>query len=499
MKAKILQPIGALCLVTVIWGVILVKAQNNVPSDTNQTRVGDHTITGFFQQAELVSSNGEAYDWLGVSVAFNGGIAAVGAHGDDVDGNFNQGAVYVFQLADSVWIQRAMLTASDGSESSYLGQEVIMNENFIVASAANEVYVYDSPAGGWITTTETVEIHPPDDQTGDFGLSMSIQGNVLVIGAPYSTVNGNSAQGAVYVYEYQVGEWVLSAKLTASDGQKEDRFGYVDIDGDTIVVGAGGKDIGGKQNQGKAYIFVEPPTGWITATETAMITASDGEAEDYFGFATSIYSKTIVIGSADDDIGSNFDQGSAYIFTEPTDGWVTTTETAKLIASDGAELDYFGLSVEAGDGIVMIGAPDDEINQNSDQGSVYVFVGNGPSWTEQEKITASDGTGDNHDYFGQSISYDGNALLIGAFWSDIGDNLNQGAAYVFTDTIFSTPTPTITLTPTATNTPSPSATHTPTPTPTPTATNTPTFTDSPSPTIKPTSASLFLYCPIVIK
>lgn len=103
-----------------------------------------------------------------------------------------------------------------------------------------------------------------------------------------------------------------SVKLTASDGAAGDRFGNgISISGDTAVVGAWADDIGANVNQGSAYVFVKTGTTW---TQQAKLTASDGAANDTFGYSVSISGNTIVVGSDVDDVGANVNQGSAYVF-----------------------------------------------------------------------------------------------------------------------------------------------------------------------------------------
>ena len=122
---------------------------------------------------------------------------------------------------------------------------------------------------------------------------------------------------------------------------------------------------------------------------------------------------------ADDDNGSA--SGSAYVFVRSGTTW---TEQQKLTASDGAASDWFGFSVSISGDIAIVGAYKDD----SGQGSTYVFVRSGTTWTEQQKLTASDGAAS--DSFGRSVSISGDTAIIGAFGDD-DDGSNSGSAYVF--------------------------------------------------------------------
>jgi hypothetical protein len=217
--------------------------------------------------------------------------------------------------------------------------------------------------------------------------------------------------------------WVQAAELTPSDGAFEDNFGYsLSVDGKTIVVGAPG--LGG------AYVFVEPAGGWSTTTETAKLTASDGVVGDDFGDSVAVSGNTIVVSVPN----SNSGQGAVYIFVEPTTGWTTMTETAKLTASDSAPDDYFGWSVAVSGNVVAAGAPYATVGSNSGQGAAYVFVKPAGGWATtsrfKAKLTASDGAA--IDYLATSVSLAGGTLVAGAAGpAEAGFESKPGAAYVF--------------------------------------------------------------------
>jgi hypothetical protein len=211
-----------------------------------------------------------------------------------------------------------------------------------------------------------------------------------------------------------------------------------------IVAGAAGAKIGSNLRQGAAYVFVKPSNGWATATETAKLTASNGAMNDNLGssVATNSDGSTIVAGALGATIGSNTSQGAAYVFVEPSSGWVTTSSfTAKLTASDGAAGDFLGNSVgTSSDGSTIVAGAPKLLNFLS-KGAAYVFVKPSSGWataTESAKLSASDGAAS--DLLGVSVglSGDGSTIVAGAD----GSNSNQGAAYVFVSPLFAiTPTP----------------------------------------------------------
>ena len=152
--------------------------------------------------------------------------------------------------------------------------------------------------------------------------------------------------------------------------------------------------------------------------ERQKLTALDGAEHDYFGNSVSISGDYAVVGaSGNDDEGS--DSGSAYVFVRNGATW---SEQQKLTASDGASYDQFGRSVSISGDTAIVGASGDD-----NEGSAYVFVRNETTltWSQQQKLTASDGAVG--DQFGKSVSISGDTAIIGAR----GDDAIRGSAYVF--------------------------------------------------------------------
>ncbi len=331
------------------------------------------------QTAKLTATDGEAYDSFGISVAINGDTAVIGAHGDD-GASPESGSVYVFTRDSSgMWSQTAKLTASDGESLDYFGYSVAMDGDTILVGAhqddgANDledsgsVYVFVAPAAGWSAwnslspeeqaalTTKLTALDGAASDAGDgdnFGISVALDGDTAVIGA-IGDDNNAIDSGSVYIFTRSVGVWSQTAKLTASDGEAFDSFGYsVAIDGATLVVGAyrDDGDAGDSDKDlidvGSAYIFTRDSSGvW---SQTAKLTASDGEAGDWFGYSVAVDGESVVVGAyGDDDNGSA--SGSAYLFAKDSGKW---SQQTKLTAADGEAGDWFGYSV-AVDGVTTV-------------------------------------------------------------------------------------------------------------------------------------------------
>ena len=165
---------------------------------------------------------------------------------------------------------------------------------------------------------------------------------------------------------------VQQAELTASDGAVGDNFGLsVALSGDTALVGAFGRDVAGKSNQGAAWVFVRSGGVWI---EQAQLTASDGAAGDVFGISVVLSGDTALVGARGHDVDGKSDQGAAYVFVRSGASW---TQQAELIPSDGAAGDWFGGKVALSGETAVVGARYHDVDGKSNQGAAWVFVRSG--------------------------------------------------------------------------------------------------------------------------
>jgi hypothetical protein len=429
-----MKAILALLLGLLLVGLVVSLAQVHAAQSAQPKVVSLANLLPSAQAAKLTASDGVGGDNLGYSVAASGDTFVVGAFGDDS----SKGSAYVFVKPSEGWkgtlTQTAKLVASDGITDDLFGFAVAISGDTIVVGAVGDngsrgsAYVFVKPSGGWSgTLTETAKLTAADGAGGDnFAGTLALNGDTLVAGAPIDTIGANTQQGSAYVFVKPGSGWVttstFTAKLTASDGITNDTFGgSVALSGDTLVAGAPG--FFSEPGPDAAYVFVKPSSGWVTtSTFAAKLTASDEVGTDVFGFSAAISGDIVVIGASDDD----GNKGSAYIFVKPGGGWSgTLTETTKLTASDGVAGDRFGLS--------LAGAPGD----TSGQGSAYVFVKPSGGWvttaTFAAKLTASDGAANN--FFGFSMATNDETVVIGAQ----GNDGNRGSAYVFSQPLLYLP------------------------------------------------------------
>ncbi len=236
----------------------------------------------------------------------------------------------------------------------------------------------------------------------------------------------------------------------ASDATAGDQFGYsVAIKGDYAVVGAPYADINGHTDQGAAYIYFRSGTGWV---EQAKISASNGKANDNFGYSVAIDNYHAVIGAPFRDVPQNApffpppyndDQGTVYVFKRTGTSW---SQQSILTITDGATGDRFGNSVSISDSNLVAGAPyADYISPNpqilpsqTKAGVAYVFNTTGTNWTLQVNLAGGlEGLSmpfvSDYGEMGMSVSISDTTIISGAPNARNGPyaNLRNGLAFIY--------------------------------------------------------------------
>ncbi|MCK5077258.1 MAG: hypothetical protein KAR38_12830, partial [Calditrichia bacterium] len=380
-------------------------------------------ISGMYAQnyeveTKLLAGDGAANDWFGYTVSISGNFAIVGSMGD----SSYKGAAYIYKFNGSGWVQQQKLIANDGTAGDWFGYSVSISGNTAIVgtpyqnTSIGAAYIFEFNGSNW---TQVQKMTASDGATNDeFGYSVSISRNRVIVGAEWDNDNGNNS-GSAYIFEFDGSSWVQQQKLLANDGAQDDYFGTsVSINGDTAIVGAIFDDDNGSSS-GSAYIFDFDGSTW---TQQQKLTAGDGAAGDRFGGSVSISGNTVIVGAAgDDDNGSS--SGSAYIYQFDGSSWMGEQ---KLIPSDGAIYDGFGTSVSICGNNIIVGALYDSGNELS-SGSAYIFHFDGGSWDEY-RIIASDGA--EGDCFGRAVAVDGNMMIVGADEDD-DNGFDSGSGYIY--------------------------------------------------------------------
>jgi len=268
----------------------------------------------WIEQTKLFAGDGAPIDHFGSSVAIAGDILVAGASLDDDNGE-NSGSAYVFRLGTGVWEEEAKLLANDGDIDDRF-EEVSISGNTIIVGAwgdqdlgalTGSAYIFVNHGAGWMQEAKLIA----GDQAGgdQFGLDVCISGDRAVVGAYANDDNGENS-GSAYVFMRVDNAWTQEVKLLPGDGAEFDAFGIsVSINGSVILVGADVDDDNG-ENSGSAYLFRQCDAGW---DEIAKITSSDGSPYDYFGISVGLDANSAIIGAGGDDDNGD-DAGAAYIF-----------------------------------------------------------------------------------------------------------------------------------------------------------------------------------------
>jgi hypothetical protein len=388
------------------------------------------------EAARLTASGGRSMDSFGTAVSVSDDTVVVGAHAADVGANMDQGAAYVFARSGPAWTQQARLLAADGSANDYFGNAVAICGDTVIVGARDDrvgvnviqgsAYVFTRTAATW---SQQAKLTDANGGVGDsLGASVSLSGDTAIVGAFQATVGGAYSRGYAAVFTRSGTTWTQQTRVMAPDGGAGDQFGRsVGISGDLAVVGAPFDQVGANVDQGSAWVYSRVGSRWIGAD--TMLSASGGEAGDFFGGAVAVFGDTAIVGASFDDVGGNVDQGSAYVFVRAGAGWA---EQARLTAADGAAGDRFGDVVAIHGDTVIVGAWNDDVGGSVDQGSAYVFTRTGSTWTQQAKLTAVGGLA--QDAFGSAVAIEADTAVVGAYAALVGNNSYQGAAYVFTRT-----------------------------------------------------------------
>ena len=273
------------------------------------------------QQAKLEDLATDSFAQFGKSVAISGDTMVVGAPTDAAP-ETDSGSAFVFTRTDDVWGKVAQLAPS--------GRTYTLSNN-------------------------------------RFGKSIAIDSERIYIGAPGDLSANGTDSGAVYVFTLSDGSWVEKAKLHASDGGEGDNFGHsISVFNDTLVVGAPSDDSNGTDS-GATYVFVRNAAGeW---NEEVKLIASDGAYDDNFGWSVAVGADVAIVGALYANAPGS-DSGSLYTYDRTGTNW---SERSILTGTDTTSNDRLGTSVSISDNVAVSGAPGNTEN-GKETGSIHVFT-----------------------------------------------------------------------------------------------------------------------------
>ena len=258
---------------------------------------------------------------------------------------------------------------------------------------------------------------PNAPENGNFGLNISIEGNVFVSGAG-QTLN-DPTPGAAYVYRKIDGVWTEEQRLEPSDGDPGDGFGTVGISGDVIVVGAW-QDSDNVSAGGSAYIYRFDGNEWV---EEQKLVSPTPDVDDYFGIIPHIDGDVVAIPSSGDDIAAP-DAGAVYVYRYNGASWELE---ATLVSDDPQTGSGFSFPVIVHENRIMVGAYLTE-NDPGTFGAAFIYEFDGNDWNQVAKLTADPEIPG--DTYGLSCWIEGDIAAVGAM-NDNDDGPGAGAIYVY--------------------------------------------------------------------
>jgi hypothetical protein len=332
---------------------------------------------GGWSEASSIQSSPFSF---GSSLAFSGDWLVVGAPGDAPQGQFDAGSVHVYKHVQGTWLLTQILTASDTTAGATFGSEVAFGNGQLLVSAprhstgpsgqyrAGAVYVFDLTGSTWVEGQTLFA--PAGSKEAYFGSSIGIDGRTLMISEPRYTSGVSSVPGAVHVFGLSATGWVFLQALHGSLGGPGDQFGgarAISIDGETTMIGSLA-DMSMIDLTGVVYVFQSTSSGW---KEIDVLTPLDPRPYTRFGRSVVLRGNDAVIGSrADGDLGPG--SGSAYHFSRSSDGW---KQVGKMLATDGEagdDLAFFGIGYDGQ--FALVGAPGESGSVVGDaDGAAYFF------------------------------------------------------------------------------------------------------------------------------
>ncbi len=291
-------------------GTYIIVGARGFATNTGAAYVFTRSGSTWSQQQRIQASDAQSPDYFGWAVSINSDAtyAIVGAPYEDTN-DTNAGSAYIFSRSGSTWTQRAKIQPSEVQASDQFGLNVSMSGDgtYVVISShledggggdplsnAGAAYIFTGSGSTW---TQQAKLVPNDTQVNDrFGWSVSINndGTYAIVSA-YQEDGGAGDPilnaGAAYIFTRSGSTWTQQAKITASDAQASDFFGWsvaVNSDGTFAIIGAWGEDGGAGDpagGAGAAYIFSRSESTW---TEIKKLTASDAQAGDGYGGNVSI-------------------------------------------------------------------------------------------------------------------------------------------------------------------------------------------------------------------
>ena len=274
----------------------------------------------WIEKQKLQPSDLHHGDNFGYAVGISGNVVIIGARLANSHSDQYVGSAYIFQLENNQWVQKQKLQPADLQRGDNFGTAVAISNDVAIVGArfanaeggqyAGSAYIFQLENDQWV---QKQKLQPADLKQGDnFGNSVAIKGDIAIIGADGVDAEGRVDTGTAYIFQFENGYWIEKQKLQPTDLQRGYGFGTsVSISGDVVIVGAYGVDLEGHPDAGSTYIFQQENGQWM---QKQKLQPPELQRSDSFGYAVATNGKFAVVGAHNADAQGNPYAGSAYIF-----------------------------------------------------------------------------------------------------------------------------------------------------------------------------------------
>ncbi|RMD97635.1 MAG: hypothetical protein D6816_17330 [Bacteroidetes bacterium] len=385
----------------------------------------------FTYKEKLLASDKQGSAEFGTAVALSsdGKIMVVGARLQDVNGQSNQGQVYVFKRnADDTWSQAQILKAADGAANDEFGTAVAiagLSYTIVVGapgdnSGTGSAYVFTYNGSVWDAGTK-LPISTADPESNDArgtAVAVSSSGIYAFVGAPGGGT-GSPASGAVFVMKNNGVNWSLSQTLNGPTGGKAGMGRALLLNDNSNLLFTAGlyAPSGPILDHGAVHVYQKLGVSW---TYDEMLSASDTSSNNQFGLGMAITADESVLFVGAPTKGT----GRVYVFSQGVSTW---SEDAIISRPAGAIYSNFGQSV-ALDSAGKVAAVGAWLNGS---GGIFYYERSGASWLYQQTLNTFDSRQE-HLGYALAMTGSGDMIIGGARSAHSGAAMDSvGAVYTY--------------------------------------------------------------------
>ncbi|WP_158497186.1 WD40 repeat domain-containing protein [Micavibrio aeruginosavorus] len=365
-------------------------------------------------------------DRFGVRVSLSGDKVAIAAYLDDPGGVADAGTLYVYNINSGALV--TTLNHPSPVANDQFGLGVSLDGDLVAVAAyfddysgmtdAGTAFVFNATTGALVSTLQS-----PNAAAGNnFGNGIQLRGTRVLAGSRFETVYGVSKAGAAYMFDALTGS--VLAEYYPPNPMADDEFGARPaFSGKYAALGARWRDIGGYVDTGQLYIYGPDDSSWRTPVVAASFENPEPEAQDRFGHVTAVSGDIITIGARYDNPGGVADSGSIYVYNLKD-----STQLHHITSPNPATGGAFGFALDSEERYLVVGAPLEAVGALNGAGRAYLYdMQQGRLLRSFQSPTPTAGA-----YFGEDVAISGNLMVVGEMHYDAsGAVTDSGAAYVY--------------------------------------------------------------------